>query len=361
METADADPVNVCFAAGFLGEYEAGYAIAERALDQARRSGAVVASAWLSDILCDYAFTLGRNAIAVAAGEEALTLAHEADLPIVATWSATTLAGFAAHSGSYERAAMYGRAAAESRVGGAIGPVRDYPGWISALALLIQGDAPGAFAALSDVVEIDIPPWFNLPTSASFDLVEAALRSGERAQAEDLVERLAPVCQPAWSIAALDRVRGLLASDETADTLLARSIDGFITLSVPLEEGRSRLAYGEWLRRAGQRVNARIQLRRAVEIFDQLGYVPWADRARAELTASGETLRARASLDLREALTPQELQVASIVAEGVSNREAAARLFLSTKTIEAHLHRVYRKLEISGRDQLGAALASRPM
>jgi DNA-binding CsgD family transcriptional regulator len=86
-----------------------------------------------------------------------------------------------------------------------------------------------------------------------------------------------------------------------------------------------------------------------------------ADRARGELAASGETLRARASLDLSEALTPQELQVARIVADGMSNREVAARLFLSTKTIEAHLHRVYRKLGITGRDQLAAALASRPM
>ena len=202
---------------------------------------------------------------------------------------------------------------------------------------------------------------FNLPTSASFDLVEAAIRSGERAEAEELAARLAPVCQPAWSIAALDRVRGLLASDASADTLFTRSIDGFAALRVPLEEGRSRLAYGEWLRRAGQRVDARTQLRSAVEIFDRLGFVPWADRARAELTASGETLRARAALDLSEALTPQELQVARIVAEGVTNRDAAARLFLSTKTIEAHLHRVYRKLGISGREQLGAALASRQM
>jgi DNA-binding CsgD family transcriptional regulator len=361
MDTTDADPVLVCFSAGFLGEYERGYATADRALDEARRSGAVVTAAWLSDLLCDYAFTLGRIAIAVAAAEEARTLAHDAELPLVATWSAITLAAIATHSGASERATMYGRAAAESRVGLAAGPVRDYPGWLSGLALLIQGDAVGAVAVLSDVVEIDVPLVFNLPTSASFDLVEAAIRSHDRALAEDLVARLAPLCQPAWSLAALDRVRGLLASDETADTLLARSIEGFVALGVPLEEGRSRLAYGEWLRRAGQRVNARTQLRRAVEIFDKLGYVPWAGRARGELAASGETLRARASLDLSEALTPQELQVARIVADGVSNRDAAARLFLSTKTIEAHLHRVYRKLGITGRDQLAAALASRPM
>ena len=254
MDTADADPVLVCFAAGLLGEYPTGYATAERALDQARRSGSVVATAWLSDLVSDYAFTLGRTAIAVAAAEAALTLAHDADLPILVTWSAITLAVIATHSGSYERAEMYGREAEESRVGGAVGSVRDYPGWVLGLGLLIQGDAPGAFARLSDVVEIDAPLAFNLPTSASFDLVEAAIRSRDRAQAEDLVARLAPACQQAWSIAALDRVRGLLASDVTADALFARSIDGFVALGVPIEEGRSRLAYGEWLRRAGQRV-----------------------------------------------------------------------------------------------------------
>src|SRR4029079_2850028 len=104
-------PVRVCCAAGFLGEYTAGYKTADRALDEARRSGAVVTAAWLSDLLCDYAFTLGRIAIAVAAAAAARTLAHDAELPLVATWSAITLAAIATHRGAYERATSTGRAA----------------------------------------------------------------------------------------------------------------------------------------------------------------------------------------------------------------------------------------------------------
>ena len=118
-----------------------------------------------------------------------------------------------------------------------------------------------------------------------------------------------------------------------------------------------RLAYGERLRRARNRVLAREQLRAAVETFECLDAVPWADRARAELAATGETLRRRDPSTIDE-LTPQELQIALMLAAGKTTREAAAALFLSPKTVEYHLRHIYQKLDIHSRTELGQKFAT---
>jgi DNA-binding CsgD family transcriptional regulator len=122
------------------------------------------------------------------------------------------------------------------------------------------------------------------------------------------------------------------------------------------ETARTRLAYGGRLRRAGQRVRAREQLRSALEAFDVLGATPWAEIARTELDATGETARRR-NVSTHDQLTPQELNVALTLAAGSTTREAAAVLFLSPKTIEYHLRNVYRKLEINSREELTIAMA----
>ena len=143
------------------------------------------------------------------------------------------------------------------------------------------------------------------------------------------------------------------------DEHLQASIDGFASLGVPYEEARSRLCYGERLRRAGRRVEARRQLRDALVTFERLRTDPYTERTRAELRASGETLRTREPGTPLDELTPQELQVATLAAAGLTNKEAAARLFLSVKTIEAHLHRTYRKLGVRSRAELAPLLAER--
>ena len=125
-------------------------------------------------------------------------------------------------------------------------------------------------------------------------------------------------------------------------------------------EARTRLSYGERLRRAGARVDAREQLRPALLLFDELRAEPWAARARAELRASGATLRRRAPHEGEE-LTPQELQIALQVAEGKSNKEVGAALFLSPKTIEFHLNRIYRKLGVGSRGGLIRRFATSPL
>ena len=163
-----------------------------------------------------------------------------------------------------------------------------------------------------------------------------------------------------WSLARALRCQGLLAADtgfaahfEQAVRLHEQTPDAF-------EAGRTRLAYGERLRRARNRVLARGQLRAAADVFERLDARPWADRARAELAATGETRR-RPEPGTIDELTPQELQIALLLAEGKTTRETAAALFLSPKTVEYHLRHVYQKLGIHSRDELAQTIAAQTL
>jgi DNA-binding CsgD family transcriptional regulator len=190
--------------------------------------------------------------------------------------------------------------------------------------------------------------------------MDAYLRLGRGADAAaaagEFVAAAEAKGQP-WALARATRCRALLADGAEAETLFLEALrlhdltpDGF-------EGAVTRLAFGARLRRARQRVRAREELRAALAIFEPLGARPWADQAIAELAASGETARRR-DVSTLDDLTPQELQIARLLAEGRTTREAAAALFLSPKTIEYHLRHVYRKLSIHSRDELSAALAS---
>jgi len=119
----------------------------------------------------------------------------------------------------------------------------------------------------------------------------------------------------------------------------------------PLQRARTDLLYGEWLRRERRRTEARVHLRAAVTAFQGLGATPWASRAEAELRATGETVRKR-DLSAVEQLTPQELQIAGLVTQGLTNRDIAAQLYLSPRTIDYHLHKVFTKLGIASRAEL---------
>ncbi|MEU8227888.1 helix-turn-helix transcriptional regulator [Kribbella sp. NPDC048915] len=155
-----------------------------------------------------------------------------------------------------------------------------------------------------------------------------------------------------WSLARAARARGVVDNSEQGFACALgwheETLDAF-------ELARTRLAYGAWLRRIRRRVDARTQLRLAVESFDALGAVNWADQAAAELKATGETARRRVPSTADE-LTPQERQIAVLLADGNSIREAAARLFLSPKTVEYHLRKVYAKLGIHSRTELTTLL-----
>ena len=128
----------------------------------------------------------------------------------------------------------------------------------------------------------------------------------------------------------------------------------------PFDLARSELLYGEWLRRQRRRIDARLHLRAALETFQQLATTPWEARARSELRASGETARKR-DPSTRDQLTPQELQISRLVAAGKSNPEVAAQLFLSPRTIDYHLRKVFTKLEIASRAELAAVDLGEPV
>jgi DNA-binding CsgD family transcriptional regulator len=146
----------------------------------------------------------------------------------------------------------------------------------------------------------------------------------------------------------------LLAGPERAETAFERALGGVVG-ALPFHRGRLLLAQGVILRRGRRSADSREPLRAARDRFDALGTVPWAERARQELRASGESSRRRVP-DARDQLTPQELQIAQLAADGLSNPEIGERLFLSARTVASHLYRAFPKLGISSRRELGPAL-----
>jgi DNA-binding CsgD family transcriptional regulator len=155
-----------------------------------------------------------------------------------------------------------------------------------------------------------------------------------------------------WALGVEARCRALLSDDESR---YQESLERLARSRATRELARSRLLYGEWLRRAGRRVDAREQLRTAHEMFTRMGAAAFAERARRELSATGETARRRTD-DTLDQLTTQESQVARLAAQGHTNPEIGALLFISPRTVEYHLHKVYPKLGISSRRELRRAL-----
>ncbi|MGK3951187.1 helix-turn-helix transcriptional regulator [Microbacterium sp. I2] len=198
----------------------------------------------------------------------------------------------------------------------------------------------------------------DVDLSPAPELVDALLRVNRRsdaaAAASDYHERAARKGQP-WALARADRARGLVAEVDF-DSLFHSALASHEATLDRFETARTRLAFGSRLRRAGRRVDARTQLREALDTFDELGAALWRDHAATELRATGERVRA-AGASVLDALTPQELQVSLVLAEGRTTREAAAALFLSPKTIEYHLRKVYTKLGIGSRSELADLLA----
>jgi DNA-binding CsgD family transcriptional regulator len=228
--------------------------------------------------------------------------------------------------------------------------------WAIAHVELCAGRVDQAHALFESLREIDGPRAH--PQVALFavgDIVEAAVRVGahDRARiAVDILDRWAHHTTPRWGLAVACRCQALLAGDDTdADRDYAQALELHRGATRPFEHARTRLSYGERLRRDRRRTDARMHLRAAAETFGRLGAQPWEERASAELRATGETLRRRDPSTFDE-LTPQELQIARYVGRGASNKEVAAQLFLSPRTIEYHLRKVFVKLGVASRAEL---------
>ncbi|WP_239085691.1 AAA family ATPase [Catellatospora methionotrophica] len=190
------------------------------------------------------------------------------------------------------------------------------------------------------------------------ELVEAAARNGDRDAAAAALDQLVPRTRASattWARGVEARSRALLADGPAADLLFAEAVEHLERCRITIHLARTRLVYGEWLRRQNRRQDSRAQLRAAHEVFARAGADGFAERARRELTATGETVRKRHESPLAE-LTSQEAQIAWLARDGHSNPEIAAQLFISPRTVEWHLGHVFAKLGVSSRRHLPAAL-----
>ncbi|MBB5957500.1 DNA-binding CsgD family transcriptional regulator [Saccharothrix tamanrassetensis] len=287
---------------------------------------------------------LGQPHDARATAEEGLRIASDIGQVFSVGYLHSVLAELAAIEGDEERclelvAAMTG------------GPPRSTRA-ACALALLDLGLGRHD-AVLERLAEVAAGAHRLYAISSLPDLVEAAVRVGKPSVAEDSAAwygEWAEHTGQTWARAVALRCRALLTDEERWFT---EAVELHRTSGRrPLERARTELLYGEWLRRARRRNDARTHLRSASDAFDRLGAVPWAARARTELRATGES-RARPGPDPLGSLTPQELQVVRLAAEGLSNRDIGAQLFLSPRTVGYHLYKAYPKLGVASRVELG--------
>ena len=234
----------------------------------------------------------------------------------------------------------------------------EYAHWTKAVLYNGIGRYEEALAAAQrasdDTPELFVSGW------ALSELIVASTRSRQEGLATDALDRLAETTSAAdtdWALGILARSRALLSEGETAESSYREAIDRFSHSRLRPELARSHLHYGEWLRREHRRVDAREELRKAHGMLTAIGMDAFAERARQELLATGEHVRKR-SVDTRDELTAQESRIAQLAREGLSNPEIGARLFLSPRTVEWHLRKVFAKLGIRSRRELAKALPS---
>jgi DNA-binding CsgD family transcriptional regulator len=224
--------------------------------------------------------------------------------------------------------------------------------WVTAVLNNGLGRYEEALDAAQQSAEDTYASWWR--NWGLVELIEAAARTGEREIAADGVSRLLQTTAASgtdWALGIQARSRALLSDSETAELFYREAIERLERTRVRVELARAHLLYGEWLRRERRRLDARGQLRRAHELFIEFGMEAFAERARVELGATGERARKR-TLETRDDLTPQEAQISRLAAEGATNQEIAAQLFISPSTVDYHLRKAFRKLGVKSRHQL---------
>jgi DNA-binding CsgD family transcriptional regulator len=350
------DPVTLARVAGMvwgLGHYRLARRLRGRAVRLARAQAAAGSLAWVLLSSVGDHLAAGRFGLAEADAEEGLRLAGETGQPNTACRHRSLLALLAAYRGR-ERPA---RELAEPALAEAT--ARDLPdatAWSHhALGLLELAAGRGA-QALDHLQAMQLPTSLpGIALGAVPDLVEAAARAGDPAQAAEPLARfrLWATATGAPELTALAaRCRALLADGDEATAAFAAALELHDRAGQPFDQARTQLLAGEHLRRARRRVDARRHLRAAAETFARLGAGAWAARARAELRAAGEPSPRPAAVSGLAALTPQELRVAVAVSEGASNQQVAAQLFLSRRTVDYHLRKVFQKTGITSRAAL---------
>jgi DNA-binding CsgD family transcriptional regulator len=209
-----------------------------------------------------------------------------------------------------------------------------------------------ALAAAEQAAQDPRELWFS--TWTMVELIEAATRAGQTQKAAGALEVLSEATRAsgtAWALGVEARSRALLTGGDAAETLYREAADRLQSTPLRVDLARAYLLYGEWLRRQRRRLDAREQLRLAHQLFSEFGMEAFAERARIELRGTGERARKR-TVETRDQLTPQEAQISRLAAQGATNREIAAQLFISPSTVEYHLRKAFRKLDVRSRTQL---------
>jgi DNA-binding CsgD family transcriptional regulator/tetratricopeptide (TPR) repeat protein len=321
------------------------------ALSRARADGAVTAVVYALQRLC-FSHLLAGDLVGVrSSAEEALALGSTIGQPAMTTPPTAWLTLLAAIQGGDDYDGLLCRAeeaAAVHPLGILTDPVHDLLRWARATRASATGDRSGAVHHLSR---------FRLPALARMAAVErldAAVRAGETDLARGWVDDLAHFAETTgrpWAAAATAYGRAITADGAAADDFFREALTRFRRAGRPLDEARVQLAYGEWLRRNQQRVDARTQLRRALETFQDVRAPALVDRATQELRASGETARKRDPSTLVK-LTPMELKIAQLVSSGMSNKDVASECWVSPRTVAFHLRNVFAKAGITSRGEL---------
>ncbi|MEJ3744527.1 LuxR family transcriptional regulator [Actinomycetes bacterium KLBMP 9797] len=300
----------------------------------------------------------GEHLDAAAAATECVRLAVETGQPRRAALGTAVLALLAALGGAEERCALLAGDLARHGQSLGIGPIAALGTWAGGLLDLGLGRYAAALHRLERLPLDAFVPF--LSAWAAPDLVEAAFRAGRRECAQEPLARFAAWAdeiQLPWADAVLLRCRALATEGPAAEEHYRSAVTLHAQGGRPFERARTELAFGEWLRRGRRRAEARPHLRAAQQIFERMAAHPWADRVRAELAATGEAPEATPDdPPAVPGLTPQESQVVRLAARRLTNRDIAARLFLSRRTVEYHLYRAYRKLGVSARGDLAHAM-----
>ena len=341
-----------CHIARALGDDVAWDELTARQVEVARRAGALSLLPVALDDRIHVDLFGGRFAVATS-------LAAEAAAVVEATGSRISLRGpiaLANWRGQEAEARTLIEARRQDAMSRGEGLWLAHTDWGSAVRYNGLGRYDDALAAAERAAEgargLGVPTWVLA------DLIEAAVRSGKPERAAGPLARLTEIAEANgtdWSLGFLARSRALVAEREAAEPLYREGIERLGRTRIRVALARTMLVYGEWLRRENRRVDAREQLRAAHEMLTDVGMEAFAERARRELMATGETVRKR-TVETLDDLTPQEAQIGRMAADGFTNPEIGAQLFLSPRTVEWHLRKVFGKLGISSRRQLRTAL-----
>jgi DNA-binding CsgD family transcriptional regulator len=341
-------------AAVMVWDHETCVEVATRGVELAREAGALTVLAVSANVMAQAVALGGEFGKAASLVAEANSVT-EATGAQVAPYGALVLAGL---QGREARASSLIDATIKEFTAGGQGTAVQYARW--ARSVLLNGlgryrEAIGAAQEASD----DTPELF-VSIWADIELLEAASRCDEADLARHALGRIVAatgVAPTDWALGIAARSRALLSEGEATDGLYLEAIERLGRTRLRPELARTHLLYGEWLRRENRRVDARAQLRAAHELFNAIGMEAFAERAGRELQATGETVRKRQA-ETRDDLTAQEAQIARLARDGLSNPEIGARLFLSPRTVEWHLRKVFVKLGIHSRRELTTALPS---